>query len=86
MLGHEAVKAWHLLLVLSLFWAMWLYRELEGKAAQSEFESAVHAFMNRGNRFTADDGKVLRERIEKLEQAIEADPKPAATPAGTVTP
>lgn len=86
MLGHEAVKAWHLLLVLGMFWAMWIYREWETKSTQQDFETAVHAFMNRGNRFTADEGQVLRERIEKLEQAIDASPKPAATPAGTVTP
>ena len=71
MLGHEAVKAWHLLVVLSLFWFMWLYQEWRGNTQRDSFESAVHTFMNRGNRFTADEGKALRERIEKLEQAIE---------------
>lgn len=71
MLGHEAVKAWHLLVVLGLFWGMWLYQEWRGNARRDSFESAVHAFMNRGNRFTADEGQVLRERIEKLEQAVE---------------
>ena len=72
MLGHEAVRAWHLLLVLSLFWAMWLYREWEGNAQRDSFESAVHAFMNRGGRFTAEDGAKLRSRIEDIEQQLES--------------
>jgi len=71
-LGHEAVRAWHLLLVLSLFWSMWLYREWTGNAQRDSFESAVHAFMNRGGRFTAEDGAKLRSRIEDIEQKLEA--------------
>jgi hypothetical protein len=71
-LGHEAVKAWHLLLVLSLFWAMWLYREWESKSTQHEFETSVHEFMNRGSRFTAEDGARLRIRIEDIEQKLES--------------
>jgi hypothetical protein len=51
---------------------MWLYREWTGNAQRDSFESAVHAFMNRGSRFTAEDGAKLRSRIEDIEQQLES--------------
>jgi hypothetical protein len=72
-LGHESVKIWHVMLVLGLFWAMWLWTEFTEDTQRTQFQESVHAFMNRGDRFTAQDGKVLRERIEKLEKELETD-------------
>jgi hypothetical protein len=59
---------WVLLLV---FFAMWLYTEFTEYNERDAFYQEVSNFMYKGERFTADDGRALKARIEKLESEIE---------------
>jgi len=70
MLDHEAVKTWHAVLLLFVFWVMWLYTDHRTREAHNAFFSEVNAFIHKGDRFTADDGRALKARIEALEKEM----------------
>lgn len=58
----------HTFLLLLLFWCAWLYTEISEKFEREEFNSAVHDFMYKGDRFTSEDGMALEARIRALEE------------------
>ena len=53
--------------ILILFAIAWLYTEIEEYNARADYKQEVDRFMNRGNRFTADEGRDMRARLEELE-------------------
>ena len=62
------VRPLHTFLLLLLFWCAWLYTEICEKLERDEFNSEVHSFMYRGERFTSEDGRALEARIRALEE------------------
>ena len=64
-------KPYHTLFLLFLFWCMWLYTEVAEYRDRATHRAEVDAFMHRGDRFTADDGRQLRQDINKLEQRLD---------------
>ena len=72
MLDHEAVKTWHAVALLFVFWAMWLYASETQRVRHEAFFTEVGEFINRGDRFTADDGRALKARVEAIEKQLEA--------------
>ena len=72
------VRPRHVFALLTLFWAMWLYTEVsEYISRQEQIDSLkrhiedIEEFKKKGDRFTADDGQALENRIERLEKEIE---------------
>lgn len=54
----------HVFIALIAFWAMWIYKAVLDYQATASHQSKVDEFMNRGNRFTSDDGEELRALIQ----------------------
>ena len=67
---------WVLLMVFFIVWLLAGYWE---RQRHEQFFEEVGNFIHRGERFTADDGRALKARIE----ALEAQSKPAANLPGT---
>jgi len=61
-------KPYHTLFLVFLFWCMWLYTEVAEYQDRAKHRTEVDNFMHRGDRFTADDGRQLRQDIVELEQ------------------
>jgi len=72
MLDHDAVKTWHAVVLLFVFWVMWLLAGHQERERHEAFFSEVNNFIHAGERFTADDGRKLAARVEKLEKQLEA--------------
>ena len=72
MLFHNKVSAWHLFLLLTIFWMSWLYAAYIHRGENTEFRKSVESFMERGNRFTSEDGKNLEAKIEKLQARLDS--------------
>jgi len=53
--------------VLLIFFGMWLYTEISEYRERDAFYQEVDTFMHKGERFTADQGRALKARIEALE-------------------
>ena len=58
------IKSLHVFTLLLVFWCAWLYTEVADYISRSEHAAKVDAFMTRGDRFTADDGRALRKLVE----------------------
>jgi thiaminase len=65
-------QSWTLTLLV-LFLCAWLYTEIAEYWERDTFRKEVHDFMNArsGNRFTAEEGAMLKSRIEILEKEHE---------------
>ena len=50
-----------------IFFASWLYTEIIEHVKRVEFKEHVEAFMNRGDRFTREDGEHLQREICRLD-------------------
>jgi len=72
MLDHDAVKTWHAVAILFVFWGMWLVAGLQERERHEAFFQEVGDFIHKGDRFTADDGRALTARVEAIEKKLEA--------------
>ena len=73
MLDNDAVKTWHAVLLLFVFWAMWLLAGYEERQRHEAFFNDVDEFIHKGDRFTADDGRALTARVKAIEERLDAD-------------
>ena len=62
------VKQSHVFLLITLFWACWIYTEVTEYISRKEFVSEINDFMYRGDRFTAEDGRELNKRLDAVEK------------------
>lgn len=60
-------------IVLVIFFTLWLYTEITEYIERDMFQENVTEFMNKGDRFTGSQGKLLEERIKKLESCKQVD-------------
>lgn len=67
MLG-DNVKAFHILLLLTVFWSAWLWTEVTEYLERQKVIEQMSDFVNKGDRFTKEDGDALIKRIERLEK------------------
>ena len=65
------VRPIHVFALLLFFWCAWLYTEVAEYRDRTKHRAEVDAFMHRGDRFTADDGRQLRKDIVELEQRLD---------------
>jgi hypothetical protein len=64
------IRPAHVFTFLFLFWALWVYSELDERGTQGNFYAEAQEFMSAGGRFTTEDGAALEKRIEALEKTI----------------
>ena len=51
-----------------VFLILWVLSEISDRTEMADFRAEVHDFHSQGDRFTADDGRLLLERVERLER------------------
>jgi len=66
----KVVTPRHIIVLLILFWAMWLYTEVDEGLKRKRFNQEVKEFMHRGDRFTRQEGDELKARVRQLEKQI----------------
>ena len=65
------IKPRHVFALLVVFWAAWLYTEISEYIERQDQWESVNQFMNKGDRFSREDGDALEARIEALEETVE---------------
>ena len=73
----NSIKPVHVFVLLALFWMAWLYTEVTEYFERDSFMQATRktmsefdAFMDRGERFTNEDGVRLEGRIKAIEEEL----------------
>jgi hypothetical protein len=66
------VKPVHVFTMLTAFWFAWLYTEITEYFDRVEYNKEIEAFMNRGGRFTHDDGEAIKAEINMLRRRLDA--------------
>ena len=61
------VEPHHVLMMLLIFWFAWLWTEWTEYSERADFFHEVDEFMNRGDRFTSEDGRKICERMKEID-------------------
>jgi len=61
------------IVVFVVFASLWMGREISNYIARDRLVDEMHDFVNKGERFTAQDGEALKARIEALENHMKVD-------------
>ena len=68
----RVIESKHVMWILTMFWAMWLYTEVTEYVSRDKFVVEVTDFMHKGGRFTHEDGDILSARIDQIEARLKA--------------
>ena len=69
-MSRPKVTPLHVFLLLTIFLGGWVWTEVQEYIDRENFGVEVYEFMNRGDRFTTEDGEVLKSRLEATQAAM----------------